>query len=89
MGVLAFAHVNIWTLAGSSPCIMCHLIVSCTNQVNRGVENTSHHRVQEGSAQSSLQTLDPLKMSSTFQMVMLVKQNDTLAKEFCFLNSAS
>lgn len=83
---MLFPCVNIQALPGSSPGVVGNLIVSHPHQVSRSVEITSHHRVQKGSVRTSLQTLHHLRMSSAFQMVMLIEQNGALSREFCFLS---
>lgn len=79
---MLFPHVNIQALPGSSPGMVGNLIVFRPHQVSRSVEIISHHRVQKGSVQSSLQTLHHLRMSSAFWMVMLIEQNSTQSKVF-------
>lgn len=66
--------------------MMCNLLVSPTDQVSRGVESSSHRRVQDDSVQSGLQTPGQLKTSLPFQMAMVFEQNSTLSRGFLFCN---
>lgn len=64
------------------------LTLSPAYQASRSVEGARHPRAQSDSVQDGLRIPDPLKTSSTFQMVTLFPQNSAPVQSMLFFIAA-